>query len=198
MYPTGPGIPKFYGLPRIHKAGVPVRPIVSSRGAVSYETAKELAKILKTLVGKSPYSVHNTRDFPEQMKNIQLQQHESIMSYDVQALFTPVLIEPAIEIIKKHLEEDKELQQRTSMTINSIICLLELCLKDTYFRFHGRYYEEVEGAAMGSPVNPIVANLYIEEFEIKAINKHHFPLVCGEDLWITHMWSSNLHIRTAS
>ena len=32
MYPTGAGIPKFYGLPKIHKAGVPLRPIVSSRG----------------------------------------------------------------------------------------------------------------------------------------------------------------------
>ena len=38
MYPTGAGTPKFYGLPKINKAGVPLRPIVSSRGAVSYET----------------------------------------------------------------------------------------------------------------------------------------------------------------
>ena len=72
------------------------------------------------------------------------------------------------------------------MTVSNIICLLEFCLKNTYFLFHGRYYEQVEGAAMGSPVSPIVANLYIEEFEIKALNKHHFPLVCGEDLWMTH------------
>ena len=86
MYPTGADIPKFYGLPKIHKAGVPLRPIVSSRGTISYETAKELAQILKPLVGKLPYNVHNTRDFVEQMKNIQLQQHECIISYDVKAL----------------------------------------------------------------------------------------------------------------
>ena len=42
VYPAGAGIPKFYGLPKIHKAGVPLRPIVSSRGSVSYNTAKEL------------------------------------------------------------------------------------------------------------------------------------------------------------
>ena len=40
-----------------------LRPIVSSIGAVNYETAKELAKILKPLVGKSIYHVHNTQDF---------------------------------------------------------------------------------------------------------------------------------------
>ena len=49
MYPTGAGIPKFYGLPKIHKAGVLLRPIVSSRGLVSYNTVKELARDLKTI-----------------------------------------------------------------------------------------------------------------------------------------------------
>ena len=97
------------------------------------------------------------------------------MSYDVKALFTSVPIEPAIEIIKKHLEEDKELQQRTSMTVNNIICLLEFYLKNTYFLFQGRCYEQAEGVTMGSPISPIVANLYMEEFVIKDLNTalHH-------------------------
>ena len=68
LYPTGAGCPKFYGLPKIHKEGMPLRPIVSSTkavssiGAVSYETSKELGRILKPLVGKSPYQVQNTKD----------------------------------------------------------------------------------------------------------------------------------------
>ena len=36
LYPTGAGSPKFYGLPKIHKPGMPLRPIVSSIGAVTY------------------------------------------------------------------------------------------------------------------------------------------------------------------
>ena len=36
LYPTGAGSPKFYGLPKIHKEGTPLRPIVSSIGAVAY------------------------------------------------------------------------------------------------------------------------------------------------------------------
>ena len=54
LYPTGAVPPKFYGLPKIHKSGIPLRPIVSSRGSISYEVAKELARILKPLVGSSP------------------------------------------------------------------------------------------------------------------------------------------------
>ena len=86
LYPTGAGTPKFCGLPKVHKAGVPLRPIVSSRDTVSYETAKELARILKSLVGKSAYSVQNTRDFVEWLKNIKLQPNECVTSYDVKAL----------------------------------------------------------------------------------------------------------------
>ena len=40
LYPTGAGEPKFYGLPKIHKEGMPPRPIVSSIGASIYETSK--------------------------------------------------------------------------------------------------------------------------------------------------------------
>ena len=59
LYPTGASSPKFYGLPKVHKQGMPLRPIVSSIGAVTYESAKEMSKILKPLVGKSPHHIHN-------------------------------------------------------------------------------------------------------------------------------------------
>ena len=53
MYPTGCMASKFYGLPKIHKIGTLLRPIVSSRGSVTYGVAKVLTKVLKPLVGKS-------------------------------------------------------------------------------------------------------------------------------------------------
>ena len=175
IYPTGAGIPKFYGLPKIHKAEVPLRPIVSSRGSVAYNIAKELARILKPLAGRTTYSVHNTKDFVDQIKNIKLQSDECIISYDIKALFTSVPIEPTIKIIKQHLENYKELPQRTSMWVQHIIMLLEFCLKNTHFVFQGRFYEQTEGAAMGSPLSPIIANLYMEAFEEKAINTSPTP-----------------------
>ena len=54
MYPTGCIPPKFYRLPKIHNTGNPLRPIVSSRGSVTYGVAKVLSKVLKPLVGKLP------------------------------------------------------------------------------------------------------------------------------------------------
>ena len=54
MYPTGAVPPKFYGLPKVHKRDIPLGPIVPSRGSISYEVAKELARIIRPLVGSSP------------------------------------------------------------------------------------------------------------------------------------------------
>ena len=96
LYPTGAGSPKFYGLPKIHKSGTPLRPIIYSIGTVTYNTAKELSKILKPLVGLSNHHVHNTRDFVEQIKEVKLKQEENMVSYDVTALFTSVPIPPVL------------------------------------------------------------------------------------------------------
>ena len=164
--------------------GVPLRPIISNRGAVTYESAKELARILKPLVGQSPHHVHNTQDFIQSIEGIQLQENECMMSFDVNSLFTSIPINPAITIIRKHLEQDKDLNQRTNMTVNHICCLLAFCLKNTYFQYKGRYYEQTEEVAMGSTISPIVANLFMEDLEVQAIMTSPSPLcalekVCG-------------------
>ena len=47
--------------------------------------------------------------------------------------------------------------------------LLGMCLKSTYFSYGGSFYEQKEGAVMGSPVSAVVANLYMEFFEELAL-----------------------------
>ena len=174
---------KFYGLPKIHKLDTPLRPIVSSCGSVTYDVAKELAKILKPLVGKSPHHIKITQDFVEQVRHITLVLGECLSSYDVSALFTKFPVDPALKVIKGLLEKDHTLKDRTVMGVNDITLLLEFCLKNTYFSFQDQFFEQVEGAAMGSPVSPIVANLYMEDLEQKALSTTSHPQVlvqvCG-------------------
>ena len=59
--------------------------------------------------------------------------------------------------------------ERTPLSPERIAELLQLCLKSTYFSYNGEFYEQREGAAMGSPVSAVVANLYMEFFEELAL-----------------------------
>ena len=162
----------------------PLRPIVSSRGSITYGVAKELASIIHPLVGQSQHHLKNTQHFIQQIQQVKLEQGEVISSYDVKALFTSVPVDPSINIVKQRLTQDPTLPQRTQMSIPQIVTLLEFCLKNTYFLFQGKYYEQVHGAAMGSPISPLIANLFMEEFEVKALSTAPHPLsplgkVCG-------------------
>ena len=151
LYPTGAGSPKFYGLPKIHKPGMPLRPIVSGIGTVTYQTSKEVARILKPLVGKSPHHMKNTQDFIDNIKGIHLGQDQCMMSYDVKALFTSVPTTKAIIIIKQLLEQDQDLHQRTSLSMENILSLLEFCITSTYFSFQGKFYEKWRVLLWGLP-----------------------------------------------
>ena len=59
--------------------------------------------------------------------------------------------------------------------------LLKFVLTTTYFSFRGNIYKQKFGTAMGSPVSPIVANLFMEHLEQQAIATA--PLTCTPRLW---------------
>ena len=103
------------------------------------------------------------------MTEEKLDPEELLVSFDVTSLFTNVPVDEAVEVTRRLLEEDETLGERTALTADSIAELLKLCLKSTYFRFEGKFYEQREGAAMGSPVSAVIANLYMEYFEQRAL-----------------------------
>ena len=70
---------------------------------------REIAKIIKSLVGTSGHHVNKTKEFADEVRNTKLEEGECITSYDVTALFTAVPVPSAIEIIKNRLEQDTEL-----------------------------------------------------------------------------------------
>ena len=154
--------------------------------------------MLKPLVGNSPYHIQSTREFVNRAKGITLQPGECLTSYDVSGVFTSVPIDPALNIIRDLLEKDEKLQDRTVLSVQNISELLGFCLHNTCFSFQNKFYEQVEGAAMGSPVSSIVANLYIKHFEREAPWSASNPLGNGLGMWITPLSSNNKPINKDS
>ena len=95
------------------------------------------------------------------------------MSYDVTALFTCTPVKETIDIVEARLKQDTTLNQRISMSTTRIIDLLRYVLTSTYFQYNGEFYSQIEGAAMGQPVSPLIADFFMEDFEERALTS--FP-----------------------
>jgi retron-type reverse transcriptase len=79
-----------------------------------------------------------------------------MVTFDVVSLFTNVSIVDSLELLSHHFEED-------------VLALFKHVLTSTYFCFDGQFYEQTDGVAMGSPLSPVIANFFMEDFEKKAI-----------------------------
>lgn len=159
----------MYGLPKIHKVDVPLRPIASFVQSPTYQLSKHLSTLLSPLVGNSSSAVKNSKEFATFIREQTLQSDEVLVSFDVKSLFTNVPTSLAIDVAHRRLLSDDSLDERTALDVDEIIVLLKLCLDATYVCFRGKYYQQTFGTAMGSPVSVVVANLVMEEVEQKAL-----------------------------
>lgn len=128
-----------------------------------------------------------------------MKDEDLMVSFDIVSFYTMIPIDEAINIMR-------------NLTDKETVDLLELCLKSSYFSFKGIIYEQTHGVAMGSPLSPIIANIFIEHFEQKALRS--FPYTPEEwkrfvddifakwshgkeklDLFLNHLNSLSDHIK---
>ena len=136
---------------------------------------------MSPLVGGTEYHVQNSKHLAEGLAEILVEDGDIFNSHDVVSLFTNTPIDQSLQVIQTRLENDTTLKDRTMLSVQDIIDLLRFVLTTTYFLFRGQIYKQRFGAAMGSPVSPVVANLYMEFLEQKAIASA--PLDCAPKLW---------------
>ena len=92
-------------------------------------------------------------------------------------MFTNVSMDGAVAAALQKLEDDPRLSDRNTLTLAKIADLLNFVLRSTYFQFK-LIYKQLEGAAMGSPVSAVIANLYMESFRQQAITtSFHKPSI---------------------
>ena len=124
---------------------------------------------MKPLVGKYEHHVVNSKDFVTKIEQTKLREDEILVSFDVVSLFTNAPVDEACNIAKERLHLDNTLHLRTTLSPHNIFVLLKLCLSTTCFQWKEKFYEQIHGAPMGSPLSPVIANFFMEEFEKKAL-----------------------------
>ena len=168
-------IPLLYGLPKVHKPGTPLRPIVSFINSPTYQLSKHLVFILSPLVGKSDSHVRNSAEFASFITGQRLPSGTVLVSFDVVSLFTNVPVDLAVKVAHERLSVDTSLVERTALSADQVANLLRFCLDATFLAYRGELYQQSFGTAMGSPVSVTVANLVMEDVESRALSTHPVP-----------------------
>ena len=159
-----PTLAHLYLNPKIHKNPVSFRPIISQSQSYSKPLSRHISDILTPFLGS--FSPAHLRDSVH-LKNLLLEQADAslpFISLDVTSLFTNVPIEPLLEFLhRKHIEGNMPLP--AGYDIDGLLKLIRLCVKSTFFTFNGKFYKQKQGVAMGNPLAPVVAGLYMEFYE---------------------------------
>ena len=85
------------------------------------------------------------------------------MPFDVTSIFTNVPLDETIEIILRRVYIDQEIN--TDIPKKEMKELLLLCTKSVHFIFNGKIYIQIDGVAIGSPLGPVLANIFMVELK---------------------------------
>ena len=180
VYPSSsqPGL--FFGLAKVHKLkddqksveNLPLRPVISNIGTSTYQISKYMASLLAPLT-KSKQNIESTQDFINKLRTLRIPEGYKMVSLDVVSLFTSVPLEYTIQIILDKVFKEKKI--KTKLSQKELKTLLELCTKEMHFSFNDKIYKQINGVAMGSPLGPVLANIFMVHLEEEMI-----PRLTGE------------------
>ena len=106
LYPSGTNLGILYGLPKVHKANLPIRPILSAVNTPNYLLAKYLVPNLTPLT-KNDFTVHSSFEFAKEIVEMNAQGLH-MASFDVTSLFTNIPLQETIDIIISEIFENPQ------------------------------------------------------------------------------------------
>ena len=106
----------------------------------------------------------NTYDFVDKHKLISPLNYTMLSLY-VKSLFTNVPFQEMLECLVKRLRKS----HYSSNELEEILNLVHWCIRQTTFVFNDVFYSQIEGLGMGSPLSPLLCDIYMHYFEEKLI-----------------------------
>ena len=165
--PTGSQPGKIYGLCKVHKDGLPLRPVVSMVNTSEYEIAKFLDELIKPNI-PDKYMLNSTSNFMDKLKSFGFSKTDKLVSFDVKSLFTSIPLNETIDIVSDCMydENSKNIPPFPKSTFKK---LLEYATGG-YFLYKDQLYTQIDGVSMGSPLGPTLSNFFMAYIENKLLS----------------------------
>ena len=116
-------------------------------------------------------------EFAQEIQQFQVNENDILVLYDVSALFTSVPLEETIQILanKAFAQNWFNKTHQLNITQDDLVELLRVATKHQLFQFNGHLYEQIDGVAMGSPLGPLMANVFMCSIEEKLESANKLP-----------------------
>ena len=141
---------------------------VSSIGTFNYNLARFLGDPISPLV-PNYYSCKDTFSFVSEIKNANLSR-KFLVSYDVTRLFTYILLQETIDIAINSIFNHNPNLNITKKEIKKLSLFATL---QTHFIFNSKFCNQINGVAMGSPLAPALANIFMGFYESKWLDEYN-------------------------
>ena len=167
--------PKFYGLPKLHKQGIPLRPIVACTKAPASNTGIWLYTASKPLLFSQKSYTSNSVDLVEKLKNVNISENTIISSFDIVSIYTNINVAESEKLLENKINENYDLIEvlATGLDCDVLVTLVKLCNKcSMYFQFRDSFYQQTIGLPISAPLSRLLANIYVEHIENWAVNSH--------------------------
>ena len=173
LYPYGSAPARIYGSPKMHKFSSSdsfpkFRPIAPSVDTFNYNLARFLCDLVSPLV-PNDYSCKDAFSFYSQIKNANLSR-KFLVSYDVTTLFTNIPLQEVIDIAMNLIFDHNP---NLNITQKELKKLFLFATSQTHFIFNSKFYNQIDGVAMGSPLAPVLANIFMGFHESKWLNEYN-------------------------
>ena len=145
-----------------------MRPIIANLNTGTYHLAKYLAKLISPL-STLEYTVSSSIEFMATIKNAQVPSGFHMVSFDVKLLFTNVLLKYIIGLVLERIYNKGELV--TNIIKSEMKEMLLLCTKIVHFSYNYDIYIHRDRVAMGSPLGPVLAGIFMVNPERSLVSK---------------------------
>ena len=173
---TNTRLAAFHHLIKTHKPGplLKIRPIIANKGGPTEKIAWLLSKTLSPLLKdvSSHILVPSSDSLMEAISDITtetLSRHRHQCSLDVVALYTSVPVAEALDAVRTKLSQNVSAVPHP-LQIEDLIRLLSVSFRLTYFHHDGKVYRQIAGLPMGNAVSGIIAILFMDSIERRALN----------------------------
>ena len=159
-------------MPKTHKEGEPLRPIVSGIDDPLDRLGWLLEQITSQLLAFVPAHLNDTGDFLGRLRDIYptgFPAGSIAFSIDVKNLYGNIPTDEAIEAVMELICENRNELNLFGLGTEDVRALLSHSLHNDHSRFNETFYKQTNGIAMGSRIAPSIAIVFMGKLEAEAV-----------------------------